>query len=263
MLRFSSCQAEIAESFCRALSAFIGERLGVSTEFIGEVPWQKRERLLDCGQIDVCWICGLPYVRKRNNGESHIDLLGAPVMENSRYAGKPVYYSDVVVRAQSSFRSFDDLCGAAWGYNEPGSHSGYNLIRYHLVAAGKRSGYFGRVVESGSHQDSLRMILAGLIDASAIDSTVLEMDLARNPSIIQKIRTIAVLGPSPAPPWVVRRSLPLDVQRALGREFLGMHCDQKGTRILKDAGILRFVRVSDDDYDPIREMDRIAAIAEW
>jgi len=107
------------------------------------------------------------------------------------------------------------------------------------------------------------MIVAGLIDASAIDSTVLEMDLARNPSIIQKIRTIAVLGPSPAPPWVVRRSLPLDVQRALGREFLGMHCDQKGTRILKDAGILRFVRVSDDDYDPIREMDRIAAIAEW
>lgn len=153
-------------------------------------------------------------------------------MENPPYAGKPVYYSDVVVRAQSSFRSFDDLCGAAWGYNEPGSHSGYNLIRFHLVAAGKRSGYFGRVVESGSHQDSLRMILAGLIDASAIDSTVLEMDLARNPSIIQKIRTIAALGPSPAPPW-------------------------------KEAGILRFVRVSDDDYDPIREMDRIAAIAEW
>jgi hypothetical protein len=42
-----------------------------------------------------------------------------------------------------------------------------------------------------------------------------------------------------------------------------MHCDQKGARILKDARILRFVRVSDDDYDPIREMDRIAAIAEW
>jgi len=202
VLRFSSCQAEIAESFCRALSAFIGERLGVSTEFIGEVPWQERERLLDCGQIDVCWICGLSYVRKRNSGESHIDLLGAPVMKNPRYAGKPVYYSDVIVRAESSFRTFDDLCGAAWAYNEPGSHSGYNLIRYHLVAAGKRNGYFGRVVESGSHQESLRMILAGSIDASAIDSTVLELDVARNPSIIEKIRTIAVLGPSPAPPWV-------------------------------------------------------------
>jgi len=107
------------------------------------------------------------------------------------------------------------------------------------------------------------MILAGSIDASAIDSTVLELDVARNPSIIEKIRTIAVLGPSPAPPWVVRRSLPQDVQRALRRKFFGMHSDRQGAQILKDAGILRFVRVSDDDYDPIREMDRTAAIAKW
>jgi phosphonate transport system substrate-binding protein len=242
---------------------FIGERLGVPTEFIGEIPWQERERLLDCGQIDVCWICGLPFVRKRNSGQGGIELLGAPVMKDPRYDGKPVYYSDVVVRAESRFRSFDDLRGAAWAYNEPGSHSGYNLIRYHLVAAGKGIGYFGRVVESGSHQNSLRMILAGSIDASAIDSTVLEMDIARNPSIIGKIRTIAVLGPSPAPPWVVRRSLALDVQEALRREFFVMHEDKQGARILKDAGMLRFARVSDHDYDSITEMDRVAVTAEW
>lgn len=184
-------------------------------------------------------------------------------MKDPRYGGKPVYYSDVVVRAESSFRSFDDLRGATWAYNEPGSHSGYNLIRYHLVASGNRSRFFGRVLESGSHQNSLRMILAGSIDASAIDSTVLEMDIARNPSIMGKIRTIAVLGPSPAPPWVVRRSLPLDVQEALRREFFGMHEDKQGARILKDAGMLRFVRVSDDNYDSIADMDHVAATAEW
>jgi phosphonate transport system substrate-binding protein len=237
VLRFSSCQAEIAESFCRALSAFIGEKLGISTEFIGGIPWLERQRLLYRGQIDVCWICGLPYVKKRNSGESPVELLGAAVMKDPRYAEKPVYYSDVVVRAESSFRSLDDLFGAVWAYNEPGSHSGYNLIRYHLAAAGKRSGYLRRVVQSGSHQDSLRMSLAGSIDASAIDSTVLEMEFAINRSIIEKIRTIAVLGPSPAPPWVLHRSVPQDVQRSLRREFFGMHADQKGAQILKDAGV--------------------------
>jgi hypothetical protein len=93
--------------------------------------------LLDCGHIDVCWICGLGYVRKRSRGESHVELLGAPVMKNPRYAGKPVYYSDVVERAESRFRTFDDLCGAAWAYNEPGSHSGYNLVRCHSRRGGK------------------------------------------------------------------------------------------------------------------------------
>jgi phosphonate transport system substrate-binding protein len=184
-------------------------------------------------------------------------------MKDPRYPGRPVYYSDVIVRVESSFRSLDDLCGAVWAYNEPGSHSGYNLIRYHLAAAGKRSGYFRRVVESGSHQDSLRMVLAGSIDASAIDSTVLEMEFARNPSIIEKIRTIAVLGPSAAPPWVVHRSVPQDIQQALRREFFAMHDDQKGARILKGAGFLRFAHVSDRDYDSIVEMDRFAATVAW
>jgi hypothetical protein len=42
-----------------------------------------------------------------------------------------------------------------------------------------------------------------------------------------------------------------------------MHADQKGAQILKDAGVLRFVHVSDHDYDPIVEMDRFATTVEW
>ena len=122
---------------------------------------------------------------------------------------------------------------------------------------------FGRVVESGSHQASLQMILERRVHASAIDSTVLEMEFSRNPSMAKKVRAIAVLGPSPAPPWVVHRSVPHAIRVALRREFLSMDKDQQGRRILEDAGILRFVRVSDHQYDPIREMDRIAARVEW
>jgi len=262
VLRFTSCQAEIAESFCRALSAFIGQNLGVPTEFVDAISWQERERLLDRGKIHVCWICGLPYVRK-NHDKTTIELLAAPVMRHERYGGRPVYYSDIVVRGDSSFRSFDDLRGAIWAYNEPGSHSGYNAVRYHLATEGRRAGYFGRVVESGSHQASLQMILERRVHASAIDSTVLEMEFSRNPSMAKKIRAIAVLGPSPAPPWVVHRSVPHAIRVALRREFLSMDKDQQGRRILEDEGILRFVRVSDHQYDPIREMDRIAARVEW
>jgi phosphonate transport system substrate-binding protein len=262
MLRFTSCQAEIAESFCRVLSAFIGKRLGVPAEFVGDIPWQERERLLDLGEIHVSWICGLPYVKKSIR-EGPIKLLATPVMSLPRYAGLPIYYSDIVVHAESSLRSFSDLRGAVWAYNEPGSHSGYNLVRYHLAAQGIRDRYFGRLVESGSHQDSLQMLLSRTIDATAIDSTVLEMAFASEPWIIETIRTVAVLGPSPAPPWVVHRSVPYEMQEALRQEFLSMHTRQEGQCILEAAGISRFVRVSDENYDPIREMDRVAATVEW
>ncbi|PYR95633.1 MAG: hypothetical protein DMG16_30085 [Acidobacteria bacterium] len=45
------------------------------------------------------------------------------------------------------------------------------------------------------------------------------------------------------------------MRRALRREFLSMHKDPRGRRILEEAGMLRFAEVSDHDYDPIREMD--------
>jgi len=253
MLRFSTCQAPIAEPFCQALAAFIGERLSTPSEFLDDMPWQERYRLLERGEIQVCWICGLPYVRKNN-----VELLAAPVMRDPRYGGKPVYYSDVVVRADSRFRSFEELRGARWSYNEPGSHSGYNVTRYHLAKNGLGESYFGSLIQSGSHQNSLRMLLEGAIDATAIDSTVLEMVLAGDASLNERIRTITVFGPSPAPPWVVHPSVPNAVKRALLDAFLSMDKDPRGQRILKGVGMLRFAAVSDRDYDPIREMERIA-----
>ena len=41
--------------------------------------------------------------------------------------------------------------------------------------------FFGRVIESGSHETSLQMILDGAIDGSAIDSTVLELETRAPP----------------------------------------------------------------------------------
>jgi len=244
------------------LSAFIGKGLGVPAAFVGDIPWQERERLLDLGEIDVCWICGLPYVKKSIR-QPAIKLIAAPVMAHPRYAGLPIYYSDIVVHAESNLRSFSDLRGAVWAYNERNSHSGYNLVRYHLATQGVRDKYFGRMVESGSHQDSLQMLLSRTIDATAIDSTVLEMAVAREPGIIEKVRTVTVLGPSPAPPWVVHRSVPDEMQEALRREFLSIHTCREGQDILDAAGISRFACISDENYDPIREIDRVAATVEW
>jgi len=107
------------------------------------------------------------------------------------------------------------------------------------------------------------MILQRSIDAAAIDSTVLEMELVRDPRIAAKIRTVMVLGPSPAPPWVVHRSIPDTIRQAVRREFLSMDKDRKGVRILEAARFRRFVRVSDHNYDPIRKMDQIAEGVEW
>jgi phosphonate transport system substrate-binding protein len=164
----------------------------------------------------------------------------------------------VIVHQESRFKAFADLRGATWAYNEPHSHSGYNLTRYYLATLGETGGYFGAVVEAGVHQAALEMVLDGRVDASAIDSTVLEMETALRPEIKGQIRVVATLGPSPIPPLVISRSLPPELRQAIRTVLLQMHTVEEGRAILIKGQIDHFVRVDDRDYDPIREMAREA-----
>lgn len=262
-LSFTSIQSENADFFCRKIAGYVSARLGIRTEFVDNIPWQERERLLDAGEIHVGWICGLPYVRKADREQPGVRLLAAPVMQEVRYQKRPIYYSDVIVHRQSDFHSFKDLRGASWAYNEPHSQSGYNLTRYHLATLGANSGYFGRVVQAGSHLRSLEMVLARHVDASAIDSTVLELELADDSELQGELRIVEVLGPSPIPPWVVASSVPRDLEDALRGVYLQMHTDPEGRAILAEGQMDSFVQVEDSDYDPIREMARKAEKVAW
>jgi phosphonate transport system substrate-binding protein len=220
----------------------VAARLGVPTKVVDDVPWQAREQMLYRGEAQVGVVCGLQYIHAPG-----IELLAAPVMRGPRYQNQPVYFSDVVVRDDSQARCLADLRGCTWAVNEPTSHSGFNITRYALAERGETSSFFGRIVESGSHENSIRLVLDGAVDASAVDSTVLE-------TLRPNLRVIETLGPSPIPPVVVSRSLP-----AATREQL------RGALLATTLGpIARFVPVSDADYDAIRYMDRIAQrLAPW
>jgi len=251
--------AENADSTCRAIVQYIGEKLDLQTQFIADMPWKQRESLFDSGQIHICWICGLPYVWKVEAGAPVIELCVAPVMRNARYQNRPVYFSDVIVRRDSRFETFEDLRGASWAYNEPRSHSGYNVVRDYLLQLGEKEGFFGRVVESGSHQKSLRMVIDRKINASAIDSTVLDAELRRNPAIESAIRIVETIGPSPMPPWVIHKSVPVNLRATIAQVLLEMHSDSEGRQILDQWGISHFTDVEHSSYQPIQEMARRAA----
>jgi phosphonate transport system substrate-binding protein len=253
-LKVASLMAGNADLVVEAIVGYLDGELDSHVELVDDRPWEERRRLLDAGRVDVAWICGLPYVRRADEPEPGIELLAAPVMRGARYEDQPIYFSDVVVRRDSGFQTFEDLRGESWAYNEPGSHSGYNVVAHHLAALGRTWGYFGRVVETGAHQTSLQMILDGEIAGSAIDSTVLELELEKDPTLETKLRVLDTLGPSPIPPWVIRRSVPEGLRKAVRETLIGMAEDPRDREVLAELPVARFARVKDSDYDPIRLM---------
>lgn len=250
--RLASCMAENTDELCRGMASLAAQRLGIATEYIEDLPWQERARMVHEGAIQVSWICGLWYILQGSGWGSEIELLAAPVFRGGRYKNQPVYYSDIVVRSDSRFFSFQDLRGASFAYNEPYSHSGCSMVRAHLFNLGGTAGYFGRVVESGGHLTSLKMILNGEVDASAIGSSVPEWERRRRPALSRRIRVIGTLGPSPVPPWVVSRRVPEEMRRELRTLLLSLDREKEGRALLNRGHVARFTQVFDQDYDPIR-----------
>jgi phosphonate transport system substrate-binding protein len=207
MLILASYLAENTRPTYERIATWLTARLGEPTSLLGGVAWDERLAMLDNGRVQVALICGWSYIQRHDRPERPVSLLCAPVMAPPRYEDRPIYFTDVVVRHGSSLRAFADLRGQSYAYNDRGSHSGYNVPRDALLRLGETRGYFGRVVASGSHQASLRMVEAGEVDASGIDSTMLDIERHRRPELSTTLRTVAVLGPSPIPPVIVTRAL--------------------------------------------------------
>ena len=261
MLRVASFLADNARPLYAEITAYLAGRLAIPAELLAGVALEEQHRRLDAGAIDVAFLCGWPYVLKHDRPDSPIELLCAPVMAAPRYGGQPVYFTDVIVRHDHPARAFADLRRATWSYNNDGSHSGYNVVRHHLLELGETRGYFGRVLCGGSHQGSIRLVLDGAIDATGVDSTVLETELAADPDLGAALRTIAVIGPSPIPPMVASRALDPALRARLRACLLGMGADPTGRAVLAAGRLAGFVPVADADYDPIRAMERRAADA--
>jgi phosphonate transport system substrate-binding protein len=239
------------------IADYIGKKLGIDTELVTCSSFDQFER----GEVDAGYICGLPYVELTRRRPAPVELLAAPVLEGDRYKGRPIYFSDVIVRRDRPFGSFADLRGRTWSYNDPDSQSGYGITRYWLARMGETGGFFGRVVEAGFHQRSVQMVAAGEIDASAIDSQVLAIELRDRPELAEQVKVIDALGPSTIQPVVAASRLPEGLKADLRAVFLEIGQDPGARRALEQGLIRRFAAVDDSTYDDIREMIRVCEAA--
>ncbi len=256
-LRFTTCQAPVADGFFSEVVAFLARSAVAGAIVDNNADWDTRMRNLAYGDRDAGWICGLQYTDWVDAG-APLELLVAPVKAGARYNRDPVYFSDIVVHRTSAYANFNDLRGARWLCNEPNSFSGCHVVRYALAQRRLPNDFFGSRAYSGAHGESVRQVLAGIADAAAIDSTVLEALAAADPELMPQLRVIDMLGPSPRPPWVIRKTVPVPLRAAIRKELLSLHETTAGAALLAKHGHSHFAPVTDHSYDPIRQMLRLA-----
>lgn len=228
---------------------YVGNKLGYEIELTAGSDYEE------IYSADLSFICGLPYVLRTapHPVPSPIEAIAAPVLQGARYQNTPIYFSDVIVHRDSPAQSFADLRGCSWAYNEPESQSGYGITRYWLVKLGETSGYFGQVIEAGFHQRAIPMVCDGRVDAAAIDSQALAVELRDHPYLVEQLRVIDSLGPSTIQPLAAHH-LPHSLKRDIQGVLTEMHHDSEAKTHLDRAFIDRYAAVKDADYGDIRAM---------
>ncbi|MDI1428912.1 PhnD/SsuA/transferrin family substrate-binding protein [Polyangium sorediatum] len=240
------------------IAQYLARKNGITIEVTTGLAYSTINSMLQTGAVELGFICGFPYTMLRDEPTPRAELVGAPIMTYPRYGGRPVYFADLVVRNESPYHSLDDLRGRTLVYNDERSHTGYNAPRHRLIERGFASGFFSKIVRSGSHEESIRMVAAGEADASWVDSLVLDYDREKRIGRAGEVRVLESLGPMTVSPVVVSPDLPAELRAALQRTLLGMHQEPEGKRLLDAAFIARFVKVEDAAYDDHRLMKTTA-----
>jgi phosphonate transport system substrate-binding protein len=179
-----------------------------------------------------------------------MELLAAPQVN-----GETVYYSLLIVPADSLARSMADLRGQVFAFTDPMSNTGRNYPTYLVQQLGSTPEvFFARTFFTYSHDDAIRAVADGLADGAAVDSLVYDFAIARDPALVEKTQVIHRSPPFGIPPVAVSPNLRPQLRAELQGLLLGMADDPEGRQGLRAIGVDRFAPIDDSAYDSAREL---------
>jgi phosphonate transport system substrate-binding protein len=148
--------------------------------------------------------------------------------------GSTGYYSVFFVKANSAYKSIDNLKGKNLGLVDPNSTSGNNVPRFELDKMGisDADAYFSKVVFTGSHENALLALSQGTVDVAANqwtndnDSTLQQMLTkgmlkGADGAALKKedFRIIHKSAPIINGPYAYSSDLPQDLKAAIVKAF--------------------------------------------
>lgn len=171
------------------------------------------------------------------------------------------YYSVFYVRADSPYKTIDDLKGKNLGLVDPNSTSGNNVPRFALNKLKLNpETYFARVTYTGSHENAVIALQQKTVDVAANwwnaenDSNLTRM-VAKGLAKKEDFRIIYKSDLIPNSPYAYLASLPADLKAAITKAFMESPTKAKvAFDKLSDGKDREFKLVDAKYYEPVVEL---------
>ena len=237
-----------AKSAWNAILGWVIERAGLSWELRDYEAPAPLATLWARTDLGCALMCGLPYSQRRPRPT----LIAAPVPSPSRYAGQPIYFTDIAVRADAPFARLEDTFGGVVGYTLRDSMSGCIAVRSHLLKYRRANGgplYREAVGDLVNARGVIEALAARRIDVGPLDSYSHDLLKVGDPALASQVKTIASTQAAPMPPFVATAAISASVLAGLRAAL-----DLAGTALELSAHraallLERFAVPSDASYD--------------
>ena len=188
----------------------------VYTPYPAPQPLEPLWRRPDLGCV---FMCGYPIAL----GLADVEPIAAPIPDAPWVEGRAFYRSDLIVRAESPYRTLADTFGGTVGWTVEHSHSGFNALRHHLLPF-RRPGndpVFRRAIGSlVTARKILDSVIDGTIDVGPLDGYWHLLIRKHMPELLAKVRVLASTELAPIPAFVASRGTPSEVVARLRAALL-------------------------------------------
>ena len=209
--------------------------------------WQRSDLL-----FSQC--CGYDLMHEQ---AAHLRLIATPVYAVPDCEGSN-YHSVIVVRAGHKAQCLAELRGGICAVNMPGSHSGYNVLRAMLAPLAQGQAFFAKVIETGSHRNSLHVVALGQADVCAVDAVSFALIKRYQPELVESLRVLERSPAAPALPYVTHISNAVETVRRLQRGLQAALVDPELAAVREALFIAGAERLTLAAYDRILELERQA-----
>ncbi len=249
-LRFGLTAVVLTENlrFLDQWGDYLEQKMGHKIEFVLRKSYRDVMDLLDKGSIDFAWICGYPYIQKRE--PESIQLMTVPV-----YRGAPKYQSYIIVHQSSPYKNLADLKDRVFTFSDPDSNSGF-LYPLSLLAVEDENPdtFFRQTFFTFNHAETIQAVAEQVADGGAVDSYIWEYLAIFKPALTQQTRIIKVSPEFGFPPIVSRLGVDPNTVTLMKQTLENMPLDKTGQSLLDALKLDKFAHYPDSIFMGIRHM---------
>ncbi|MEX0873049.1 MAG: PhnD/SsuA/transferrin family substrate-binding protein [Aquisalimonadaceae bacterium] len=231
-----------------ALFRWLADATGIALEDLAYPAPRPLGELWSRDDLGCVFMCGWPFSKARPQPLP----IAAPVPRAERYAGRPVYFTDLVVRRDRGFKRLEETFGQRIGWTDKGSQSGFNALRNHLMPYRESAGkplYSESIGPLVTPLRALDSVIEGTADIAPLDSYALDLITAHTPERVRDIEVLVSTASSPNPLLVASPQLGAERARILGEALQGVSGADDMRPVLDRLCLSGFATVTPERYD--------------